>query len=170
MPRKIGFCRAVTEVAFRPVSRLCPERVDLRVRISPDQIAAHDEHQPLFAGRHGRPRTVLAELARLRPRVHLADVPELFRIERLARRRLGAAHVPELPEVAAALIGQILVPAKLAAHLVIEARHVGLDEALVGQHERDRVGRDLIEPGQQPVLAELAERLVHRPIELSGTP
>ena len=58
------------------------------------------------------------------------------------RRPLGSRtlrHVPELAEVAAALVGRVLAPQQLARELVVEADHVGLDEALVGLEQRDAV-------------------------------
>ena len=47
--------------------------------------------------------------------------------------------VPELAEVAAALVGGIAAPQELAGELVIEPDHVGLDEALIGLDQRDAV-------------------------------
>src|SRR5580698_8664215 len=42
----------------------------------------------------------------------------------------GAAHVPELPERGAALVGRVLAPEQLAGHLMVEADHVSLGELL----------------------------------------
>ena len=59
---------------------------------------------------------------------------------RLARVSIDdVADVPELAEVAAALIGRELPPQQFARHLVIQADHVRLDESLVGLHQRDGV-------------------------------
>ena len=44
---------------------------------------------------------------------------ELVGIGGIARLRDVGAHVPELAEVAAALVGRIVVPQELARHLVI---------------------------------------------------
>ena len=43
-----------------------------------------------------------------------------------------AAHVPELAEGGAALVGRVLAPQQLARELVVEPDHVRLDELLVG--------------------------------------
>ena len=71
----------------------------------------------------------------------------------------AARAIPELPEVGSALIGWILVPQQLAAELVIQSNHEGLDEASIGTQKRNRVRRHQLQPGQQPVLSQLDQRL-----------
>ncbi len=86
-----------------------------------------------------------------RPAVNLGNVVELL-LERVFAQSLavdGVAHRPELPEVAAALVGRILAPQQLAGKLVIQTHHVGLDEALVGLHQRDAVLRNLVDVRQE---------------------
>ena len=56
---------------------------------------------------------------------------------------------PELPEIAAALVGRIFAPEQLARKFVVQPNHVGFDEALVGFHQRDAVARDLVDVGEQ---------------------
>src|SRR6266404_4357188 len=96
-----------------------------------------------------------------RPGVNELDVLQLFRVYLLIGWRDIATHVPELAEISAALISGILVPQKLACHLVREAEHVRLNESrLVGLKQRNAVRRNFIETGEQPVLPEISQRLV----------
>ena len=83
-------------------------------------------------------------------------------------RRRGSLlpHVPELPEVAAALVGRILAPEQLAGELVVEPDHVRLDEALVGLQQRHAVRRDEMQVGHEHSSTDFDERLVHRHVEL----
>ena len=73
--------------------------------------------------------------------MQLGDVVELLRSASSLSPSLlmKLRDVPELAEVAAALVGRVLAPQQLARELVVEPDHVGLDEALVGLDQRDAV-------------------------------
>src|SRR2546430_1100964 len=73
---------------------------------------------------------------------------------------------PETLEGGAALIGRVLAPEELAHDLVVQTDEGRGDERGVRAHERRRVGRDELEPRQEPVAAELAQRFPHRVEEL----
>src|SRR4051812_32744770 len=78
---------------------------------------------------------------------------------------LVATYVPELPKVAAALIGRIFAPQKLARELVVEADHVALDELLVGLEQAYAVVRDEADVRQEQLVADVGERPVHRQVD-----
>ena len=84
------------------------------------------------------------------------DVFEIFRESlRVALLAIDIGrHVPELPEVTAALVGRIFAPEQLAGKLVIQAGEIGLDERLIGLQERDRVVRNQLQIGDE-VVAEM---------------
>ncbi len=72
----------------------------------------------------------------------------------LFRGKLGIVgddpiHIPELPEIAAALVGRILAPEQFLAELVIQPGEVGLDERGIGFEQRYRVRRDELEVGKK---------------------
>ncbi len=83
-----------------------------------------------------------------------------------ARRGEEPADVPELAEVAAALVGGVLAPQQFAGELVVEPDHVRLDELLVGLEQRDAVVLDQLDVRQEELARELLQRLVHRHVDL----
>ncbi len=113
-----------------------------------------------------------AERGRRRPRVDgrnvLEELDQRFGIRRVAGLGNVRAHVPELPEVTAALIRRIVVPQQLARHLVIEPYHVALDEAMVGQQQAQRIRRHPLDAGQHVVGRKVAQRRVHRLRKIRG--
>ena len=112
------------------------------------------------AGCPGRNAIVVVTQRRSRrPAMDLRNVVELFFQCILTQTFAvdGVAHRPELPEVAAALIGRVLAPKQLARKFVVEPDHIGFDEALVGFHQRDAVARDLVDVGQEDVRPTLLE-------------
>ena len=65
---------------------------------------------------------------------------------------LGAVEpVPEAAERRAPLVGRVPAPQQLAVHLVVDAGEERLDEARVGLEQRDGVGRDGVDAGQEAV-------------------
>ena len=76
-----------------------------------------------------------------------------------------AAHVPELPEVAAALVGGILAPQQLARELVVESHHVCFDELLIRLEQRDAVRRNEIQVREKELAADAHERPEHRRVD-----
>jgi hypothetical protein len=114
-------------------------------RIAPDEVAADEEDELAVE----RGVDVEAELARLPERL----------VEVGAELRSAG---PERGEVGAALVGRVLAPEQLAAHLVVEADQVGLDEAVVGLQQRRHVGSlDQAEAGDHPLAVIAVQRLVH---------
>ncbi len=80
------------------------------------------------------------------------DIAQLFaqRVAAQARIRFEVAgHIPELAEVAAALVGRILAPQQLAGELVVEANHIRLDELLIRLQQRDAVLLDQLDIRQK---------------------
>ena len=152
-------------VLHRPDGAL---RVDHRVGVLLQQVAA-DDQDSLPAGLAGRrPVVVLAQRRGQRPLVQRGDVVELL-LERVGAQAIAvdvAVDVPELAEVAAALVGRVLRPEQLARELVIQPDHVGLDEALVGLDERDAVWRDQVDVRQEQLDGDVLERPVHRQVDL----
>ena len=143
-------------------------RVDDGGRVALEQLAADHEHDFLLFRAVHLAVVVIAEHGLRRPGVEFRNVlePLVQRREILAGLRQIAAHVPELAEVAAALVGRVFAPQQLARHLVVEAHHVGLDELLVGLEQRDAVGRNEVEVRQEVLGVEIDERLVHRQVEV----
>ena len=109
-----------------------------------EQLAAHHQHEHL-----GWQRRLGAE--RPRPLVHLHDVVAAGVVE-------GVAGVPEHLEVRPALVGRVLAPEQLLGEGVVDARQVGLDEAWVRLHQRQRVARQSAHVRQDVVLREPGER------------
>ena len=144
-------------------------REDHRGRILLEQLAADDEHRLLRRSRRALARLLWSPSFEAGgPAVQLGNVVELL-LERILAQALAvdeAAHVPELAEIAAALVGRIVAPQQLAGELVIEPDHVGFDEALVGLDQRDAVGRDQVDVRQEQLDRDLLERLVHRQVDL----
>ena len=142
---------------------------DHRVGILLQQLSADDQHGLRLRGLTRRNAVVVvAQRGRGSPAMDLGNVVELL-FERVFAQTFavdGVAHRPELPEVAAALVGRVFAPQQLARKLVVQADHVRFDEALVGFHQRDAVARDLVDVGQQPLDGSILERLVHRQVDL----
>ena len=139
--RAVGVARPVRAVG-----------VDHRGRVLLQQLAADHEHGLrllLLAGMDAV--VVLAEIRRWRTGVELRDVVQLL-AQRVLAQPLAvdhAADVPELAEVAAALVGRVLAPEQLARELVVEPDHVRLDELLVRLDQRDAVLRDQVDVGEE---------------------
>ncbi len=131
-------------------------RIHDGVRVSAQQLAANEQHE-LARRRVRAAQAICAELG-VTPFIKRANVTQRRRV----RRADVALRFPELPEVAALQVCRVFVPLQLASHLVIEAHHVALDERSVALEHHGGVRQDLVEAGQQPVLRQLAEWLVHR--------
>ena len=80
----------------------------------------------------------------------------------IARLRNISAHVPELAEVTAALVGGIVVPQKLPCHLEVQAHHVSLDEARINHQQAERIRLHKFNAGQHVVGREVSQGCVHR--------
>src|SRR5215471_14666543 len=99
-------------------------RVDDGVRVSAKKRAAHQHDELLACWCAGR----IAKLA-VAPQVKRLDV----------RARLWCrAHIPELVEAGAALVGGKAAPQQLAAHLDIETDHVRFDETAIRLESQHR--------------------------------
>ena len=98
-------------------------------RVAAQQLSANDEHET--GGREQRIRMRTQVACRV-PRVNGRDVLEVSGAQRRIQRSGDiTGDVPELPEIAASLIGRVAVPEQLPAHLEVEPHHVGLDESHV---------------------------------------
>ena len=143
-------------------------RVDDGGRVLLQQLAANREHELVLLVALRLAVVVLVEAGVLRPAVQLRDVEEAL----AQRRDIGAGRgeeardVPELPEVAAALVGRVLAPEQLAGELVVETDDVRLDELLVRLEQRDRVHLEQLDVGQEVLARQLRQRRVHRVVDL----
>src|SRR5439155_3295577 len=99
------------------------------------------DHEHDLARSRGAAVVVVAELRRPGPGVKRRDVakPLASLVVGAARRVEVATDVPELAEAGAAVVARVLAPEELARELVVEARHVRLDEGLVRLEQRDAV-------------------------------
>src|SRR5690606_9825514 len=127
-------------------------RVDHRVRILLQQLAANNEHYFLLGLATFLAVIVITQLREAGPQMQRRDIAQLFAQRIGVERRVGfdvARHIPELAEVAAALVGRILAPQQFARKLVVEAGHVRFDEFLVGFQQRDAVLLDQLNVRQK---------------------
>ena len=120
---------------------LRPVRVDHGGRVLLQQLAADHQHELvlLAAGRSRLSWSPSAEAATS----GAARGCRAAARERVRRRPSSVRKprdVPELAEVAAALVGRVLAPEQLARELVVEPDHVRLDEPLVGLEQRELFG------------------------------
>ena len=97
--------------------------------------------------RGGHPAGVRAQPGTGVPSVDRGDVVQRLRVGRSAVRGQRATGIPELREIGAALIRRVLVEEQLTAHFKAESEQIGLDEPLVGQHDRDGVRQDAARAG-----------------------
>ena len=140
--------------------------VDHRGRVLLEQLAADREHDLVLRGARGLSRRVCAQRAAAGPAVQLRDIADALPL-RVGRRPRGeqAADVPELPEVAAALVGRVLAPQELTSELVVEAGHVRLDEVAIGLEQRDAVLEHEVDIRHEKLGRDVRERLVHRRLD-----
>ena len=125
-----------------------------RVRVAPQQLAADQQHEVGLAAGDVDERSVG------RPLVHRGDVGG-------AR---AAEPIPEPADRRAALVGGVPAPQQLAVELVVDAGEVGRHEPGVRLEQRDGVGRDGVDPGQQPRAVVACEQPVGRARRAPGRP
>ena len=140
-PRNIGASRdAASSVPIGVRAR----GVDRRRRITAQQFAADEQHE--LAGR----RRGGACQGRAAPHVDIGGMSDsVSGVPRWPR-------VPELAERCAGQVGRELAPQQLAAELVVEADHVGLDHPRRRLQQRDAVGLECSTPGQEQLRRDLA--------------
>src|SRR5262249_61601410 len=116
----------------RPICIACPQRMlrkDHRGGIFLEQLATDYENRLRSALAWSRAVVVITEIGGRTPAMQLRNIVELL-LQWIFAQTLAvdeAAHVPELAEIAAALVGRIAAPQQFAGELVIEADHLGLD-------------------------------------------
>src|SRR5262249_37728859 len=133
-----------------------------------EQLATDYENRLRSALAWSRAVVVITEIGGRTPAMQLRNIVELL-LQWIFAQTLAvdeAAHVPELAEIAAALVGRIAAPQQFAGELVIEADHIGLDERLVGFDQRNAVRRDQADVRQEELDRDVLERLVHRQVDL----
>src|SRR5258708_35167677 len=84
---------------------------------------------------------VLSQRGIRRPAMKFWNIVE-FLFELIGRQVIDveiATHIPELPEVTAALVGGILAPQQLARKFMVQPYHVGLNKLLIRLDKRDAV-------------------------------
>ena len=79
------------------------------------------------------------------------QLAQLRRVAGVAGLRHVGADVPELSEVAAALVGGVIVPQELSGQLVVEADHVAFDEGVVAEQQPECVRGHKLDAGQDVV-------------------
>src|SRR4030095_11757691 len=108
----------------------------------------NDQHYLFLARLHvgiwTRIGFVRTELTRRLPGVNLNDVFQLLGVC-WGIRVADTFYFPELPEVTTPEIGGKFAPEKFAAHFVIEADQVCLDELRVSFQKRNRIGRNQLQ-------------------------
>ena len=131
------------------------------------QFAADHQHRFLAGAFERRAMVVVPEIRIERPAMQLRNVVKFF-LERGRRQVVGiagAARVPELAEITAALVRRKFAPQQLAREFVIQTHHIRFDKFLIGLDQRDAVRRNQIDVRQEEFRRDSFQRLVHRQID-----
>src|SRR6266850_4349444 len=136
-----------------------------RIWIAFQQFTSNYQHYVFLTGLHvgfrtGR-RLVGSQRARRLPGVNFRDVFQLLCIGWCVRVA-DTFYFPELPEVTTPEIRWIFAPQKFAAHFMIEADHVRLNEFRVCLQERNRIWRNQLQIWNQQLLVNVAKIPIHR--------